>query len=303
MLEVRLLGKFEVRRAQKSVTIPSRAAQSLFAFLVLNAGTAFRREKLAGQIWPEATEESARDYLRHALWRIRKALQAASSATYLQADDLTISFDASADYWLDVAALQKITEKASATELMTVLSAYQGELLPGFYEEWVALEREHLQAIFEQHMARLLELLEGLSRWSEVLQWAEKWIAFGQKPEPAYRALMSAHAASGDISKVAAVYERCVRSLQEFGVEPSSQTRQLYENLKAGKELPGKVEALRLDLSRGKASSNIPVPLTSFIGREAELKEIAKLLSASRLLTLTGPGGVGKTRLAIRSAR
>ena len=61
--------------------------------------------------------------------------------------------------------------------------AYAGELLPGFYDEWAVLEREHMQATYEQGAARVLELLQAAGRWSDVLVWAEKWIAFGQRPE------------------------------------------------------------------------------------------------------------------------
>jgi non-specific serine/threonine protein kinase len=184
---------------------------------------------------------------------------------------------------------------------MAVLSEYQGELLPGFYDEWVVSEREHLSSVFEHHMARLMSLLEKENRWLDILDWAERWIKLGQKPEPAYRALMMAHAAKGDMSKVAATYERCVQSLKGFGIEPSEQTKVLYTNIKSGKETP-RIETVTMKPVVKEASANIPVPLTSFIGRQKELKEIEKLLSSSRLLTLTGPGGVGKTRLAIQTA-
>src|SRR5215216_5711427 len=236
MLEVRLLGTFEVHHSEKPINIASRPAQSLFAYLILSAGTSHRREKLAGMLWPDSLEETARDNLRHALWRMRKALEAASSVRFLHADDLTIGFESSSEYWLDTAALEKLSDSASADELMAVLSAYQGELLPGFYDEWVVLEREHLYSIFEHHMARLMSLLQDEKRWLDILDWGERWIKLGQKPEPAYRALMSAHAAKGDMSKVAATYERCVKSLKEYGFEPSEQTRALYERLKARKE-------------------------------------------------------------------
>ena len=113
---------------------------------------------------------------------------------------------------------------------------------------------------------------------------------------------MSAHAAKGDMSKVASTYERCVRSLKEFGIEPSEQTKELYKNLKSGKEAPKSDTVTRKPVEK-EVSSNIPVPLTSFVGRGKELNEIARLLSISRLLTLTGPGGVGKTRLAIETAQ
>src|SRR6266508_4151391 len=149
MLEVRLFGKFEVKYEGKSISISSRPAQSLFSYLILSAGTSHRREKLAGLLWPDSLEETARDNLRHALWRMRKALEAASSTRFLHADDVTISFKESSDYWLDVAELEKVSENASADDLIAVLSNYQGELLPGFYDEWVVLEREHLNSIFE----------------------------------------------------------------------------------------------------------------------------------------------------------
>src|SRR5512143_64287 len=137
MLEVRLLGRFEIKHGQKTVALNSRAAQSLFAFLILNAGTAYRREKLAGQLWANATEESARDYLRHALWRIRKALQPASASRYLKANDLTISFEAASEHWLDAKILRDVDAGGPIAVLMEALEEYRGELLPGFYDEWV----------------------------------------------------------------------------------------------------------------------------------------------------------------------
>src|SRR5919109_3865219 len=100
-LNVRLLGKFEVSRDGKPIAITSRPAQSLFAYLILHAGTSHRREKLAGMLWPDSLEETARDNLRHALWRVRKALPSNLATEYLVADDLSIAFNASADYWLD----------------------------------------------------------------------------------------------------------------------------------------------------------------------------------------------------------
>ncbi|MGE5073173.1 MAG: tetratricopeptide repeat protein [Anaerolineae bacterium] len=302
MLEVRLLGTFDIKCGKKVISLASRPAQSLFAFLILNAGTAYRREKLAGQLWPDSTEEQARDYLRHALWRVRKALQAASAVSYLKADDLTISFDAMSDYWLDAAALQVLGADAPTETMAAVLGDYRGELLPGFYDEWAVLEREHLQALYEQRMSRLLEMLQERRDWSGMLQWAERWIALGQKPEAAYRFLMTAHAAQGDMAKAVAAYERCVQSLAEFGVEPSEQTRALMAQLKTNK---GRLADEPVDTASRpaqRAGSTLPVPLTGFIGRQKELTEITRLLRDRRLVTLVGPGGVGKTRLAIEAA-
>src|SRR5688572_5777878 len=277
MLKVRLIGTFAIGYDGRPVNLSSRVAQSLFAFLILTSGTFHRREKLAGIFWPDATEEKARAYLRHELWRIRKALP---SRRYLVSNNLGISFDSSADYWLDVQGLKKLTKAVSADDLMSALANYEGELLPGFYDEWIVTERGHLQSVYKYGMVRLVELLKSQQRWQDILEWAEHWISLGHTPEAAFQALMSAYDALGDRAKIASTYERCVHALAELGLKPSEETR-----------------ALALKRT---TSLNIPVPLTSFIGREKELREIASLLAKSRLVTLTGSGGVGKTRLAIQ---
>src|SRR5688572_4362990 len=114
MLEVRLMGTFAIKDDGKPVTIPSRAAQSLFAFLILTAGTFHRREKLAGLFWPDSIEEKARAYLRHEIWRIRKALP---STDCLLSNDIGVAFNSSVEYWLDAEVLEKLTDEASIDEL------------------------------------------------------------------------------------------------------------------------------------------------------------------------------------------
>jgi predicted ATPase/DNA-binding SARP family transcriptional activator len=303
MLEIRLLGTFEIKEGKKTVGITSRPAQSLFAYLVLSAGIPHRREKLAGMLWPDSLEETARSNLRHALWRIRKVIPAKPEAEYLLTDDLSVTFNASSEYWLDVDQVEKLGAGASIDHLMTVLAEYQGELLPGFYEDWVLLAREHVASVFEHHMARLLSLLQEQKRWLDTLHWAERWIELGQKPETAYRALMSAHAAKGDMSKVAAAYERCAKTLKEFGIEPSEQTRALYQRLKSGTEASRATPAILVEEKRDIKRTNIPIPLTSFIGREKEVDEVVQMVNEHRLVTLLGSGGVGKTRLAIQASK
>ena len=280
MLQVHLFGTFAIEQDGNPVVLSSRAAQSLFAYLILTAGTQHRREKLAGIFWPDSSEEKARTYLRQQLWRIRKSLTTKTELNYLIADDITITFNTSIAYWLDVNELSKTIEGPAIKKLEEALSAYQGEFLPGFYEEWITEEREHLYSLFEQRMGKLLELLTIEKRWQEVLEWAERWITLGKGPESAYRYLMIAYDALGDRARVASTYERCVQALHAMDLDPSDETRALA--------------------FKRNSRMNIPIPLTSFIGREEELKEVADLLSKSRLVTLTGAGGAGKTRLAIQ---
>ena len=205
MLQVRLLGQFDVRAAGKRVCLPSRSGQSLLAYLLLTAGTAHRRERLAGLLWPDTSDDNARHNLRTELWRVRKALGSPSpaKAEYFLTEDLTIAFNPAADYWLDVNQILRASVPDNAFgDLAGQLALYEGELLPGFYDDWVVLEREHVQAAFERKMKQLIEGLCRDQRWTTVLEWSERWLALGQTPEPAYRALMIAYGALGDRSKV-----------------------------------------------------------------------------------------------------
>jgi len=233
-LKIYLLGQFKLQAEDRLIELPSRPAQSLLAFLALNAGVTQRREKLASLLWPEASETNARSYLRQALWRIRKSLEstALSGEDYLQISDISVTFDDQADFWLDTAVLLATAESQSQEELIKTVRLYHGELLPGFYDEWVVLERDRLENAYHQKMNLLLERLIQSEHWDEVLEWGEGWIRRGYSPEPAFRALMQAYAGLGDLGMVNATYQRCVESLnRELDLDPSAETQQLYEHI------------------------------------------------------------------------
>lgn len=244
MLQVWLLGQFEIKADGHRLVLSARAAQSLLAYLMLSAGTPHRREKLAGLLWSELPEENARRNLRHEIWRIRKALVSPTAANveYILADELTLTFNPDAPYWLDAAQFQHTgdssSENAILESLSSNLSLYRGELLPGMYDDWISLERERLQAVYENKMQMLLEKLIAAQRWNTVIEWSERWIAHGQTPEPAYRALMLAHAASGNRAQIAGAYKRCQEDLErELGVEPSEETNTLYQEIMRGERV------------------------------------------------------------------
>ncbi len=332
MLKVMLLGQFDVRRNGTPIVIPSRAAQSLLAYLLLSAGTFHRREKLAGLLWPNTLEESARHNLRHELWRIRKAIEAGqprdNERDYLSVDEFSIAFNANSKYSLDASILERVSAEGAAAndrghlgDLIGALSVYRGELLPGFYDDWVVLERERLSAVFERKMARLLECLVEEKRWKEILDWGERWIALGQSPEPAYRVLMIAYSAMGDRSKVAAVYQRCVDALRKgIGVEPSEQTRALFEQLRIGSPKTKTEVASLLPVSPAPLPRRASAPITVeelpapgeppfmglayfdegdadlFFGREHLTTKIATHLQQDHLLAvIVGASGSGKS--------
>lgn len=306
MLEASLFGKFDVRLDGKPTIIPSRAAQSLCAYLFLHPGTPHRREKLAALLWPDTSDENARRSLRQELWRIRKAL----GSEYLCVDDFTIAFNVSSDYWLDATVLEKgCNDGGPLQDVMDAVSAYQGELLPGFYDEWVVLERERFQAVFEQQMQRLLSSFVGEERWSDILTWGEKWIALGHSPEPAYRAMMQAYAAMGDMSKVASTYDRCIEALRnDLDVPPSEQTRALFERLRTGASPINGTAVAPPQL----LDTDAPAPGDSpfkglqyfeetdadiFFGRERLIEKLVERLQAHPLLFVIGASGNGKSSL------
>lgn len=320
MLEVRLLGAFEIRAGGRLVDLPSRPAQSLFAYLILNAGSLHRRERLAGLLWPASTEESARNNLRQALWKIRAALTGLEDEDrpYLLADNFTIGFNREASYHLDVAKLEEDADQADS--LIAVVAAYGGELLPGFYEDWVVLERERVRALYERRIQRLLDLFLQQGRWAEAQEWAERWIALGTIPEAAYRAIMVAEYGQGDRAAAAGAFRRCADALQrELGVGPSLQTEQIYSEITEGTlatptvdagatadgvapVLPGPVPSFLADEDR---SGDRPAPL--FVGRERELSRLTGLLERSLSgegisAIIVGEAGIGKTALLRRFA-
>ncbi len=309
MLEIRLLGGFELRRDGVPVLLPSRPAQSLLAYLALSAGTAHRREKLAGLLWPEADDDNARSNLRHALWRIRKAIEPNQSVTpFLLTDELAVAFNAGADYWLDTAILGR--NGGALREQMDELAVYRGELLPGFYEDWVSLERERLEAVFQHRMQRLLEQLVQERHWADVLESAERWIALGHAPEPAYRALMLAHAEVGDRSSVAAVYRRCREALLNvLGVEPSRTTQRLYERLREDGDTGSETAAQPMARLVG---DEVPAPGDSpfqglhyfdeadanrFFGRELLTRQLLSRVRQEPFIAVIGASGSGKSSL------
>lgn len=315
MLKIRVLGQFHVENNGQAIEIPSRPAQSLLAYLVLNAGVSHRREKLAGLLWPDATETNARSYLRMALWRIRKSFAEGNVdwQAYLEINDISVTFEKNASYWLDadIVLERKPPEEWSVDQLVDGVSAYKGELLPGFYDEWTILERERLRASLDHKMRLLLDRLIQEQKWDAVLDWSESWIALGHVPEPAYRALIIAHAGLGDLSSASAVYHRYFDVLyQELGVEPSEQMRDLYQQIERG-DSPARILSLHEteDLSIADLQPAPGEPpykglhyfdaedADLFFGREKVTDVLLQHLRSSSIAVVVGASGSGKSSI------
>ena len=295
MFEVFLLGQFTVQLNDESVEISSRKLRLLLAYLVLNAGQTLPREKVAGVLWPNSGENAARKNLRNYVWRLRKAI----GEEYLAADKNTVAFRTESPYRFDVQILAQDADEGSNARLLEAVAAYRGELLPGHYEDWIQLERESLRALFERRMKELLERLESERRWAEVVSWAEQWLSLGQTAEPAYRSLMRGYAGLGDLAGVATGYDRCRQALvEDLGVEPSRETRALFERLLAEQE-PQQRSGLSTETQpacpyRGLfAFREVDAPY--FFGRELFTKQLVEAVRERPLVAVVGPSGSGKS--------
>ena len=289
-----LLGAFRIEKNSRAIRFPTRKVESLLAYLVLFP-KAHSREKLAALFWGDSTDEQARHSLLTALATIRKKL-----GDVLLADRETVQLNPDTSIWADVREFEKIGDwrleisGSSISNLQSLLSLYRGDLLTDFYDDWIFPERERLRRLYLDTLLAVVQRFRSTSQYERAVECARKILVTDPANEKAHQHLMFCHAAMGNRSTALKQYDECARLLHdELGVEPSSETDALRERIQA--ELTGakSPEALM---------TNLPHPLTSFIGRERESAEIRQRLETSRLVTLVGAGGCGKTRLAIQVA-
>ncbi len=309
LLRVETLGHFAVWCAGTRVPDAAwrrRKAGSLFRALLAAPGHALPREHVQEQLWPEAEPEAAARNLHGAAYALRRLLREAPGSIRMEGDMLRLTAREGVT-WLDAAAFEAAARGAMAGNdggaCQTALNLYSGDYLPDDpYEEWALLRRESLR---NQHMALLLhaaELCGARGDIAEAEQHLHNVLELDLCHEEATTRLMGLLAAAGRRIEALQAYENLAAALaRDLGVAPSSDTAALRARLLAqavspvAAALPPQREAIT-------RATNLPVALTSFVGREAEQGTARALLAGSRLLTLTGAGGCGKTRLALRLA-
>lgn len=292
-LRVYLFGRFRVEREGERVRLPTRKARLLLAFLVLHPG-AHSREKLAARFWPDVPDASARASLRNALSTLRNKL----GRQLLQADRETAAINPSHPLWVDALAFQtqasRFLEAPSPDPDAVNLALVTGDLLVDFYDDWVLVEREALRALYLETLLELTQQMRAQSDYERAVQFAEQVLASDRANERAHQHLMFCYVALGNRTAALRQYEACRSALRdELAVEPSPATKKLHEWIQQAPAERLPVEA---------AVTNLPIPLTSFVGRRREIAAVKDRLSSARLVTLTGAGGSGKTRLAIQVA-
>jgi len=301
-LHVALLGGFGVRVGSRAV--PSswrlRKSKTLVKLLALADGHRAHRDVLAGVLWPGLDPAAAANNLHQVLHAARRALasdRSPSADALCLRDDIVILWpdgDLIVDAEVFAAAARRALRSGSVEDCGAALKLYAGELLPeDRYADWAIPHRERLAALHEALTAGQARALLERRRPEEAVALLAPLAADRPTDEPLHRVLMEALDQAGRRWDALEVYERLCRVLdEEYAAAPEAATLSLYRRILAGQSSAGPAVV-----------SNLPAGVTSFIGRRREIAELLALAGRTRLLTLSGPGGAGKTRLAIEVAR
>jgi DNA-binding SARP family transcriptional activator len=248
-LSISLLGTFEVTLDGKPVTgFASDKVRALLAYLAAEPDRPHRRETLAGLLWTDYPEASARTSLRRALSNLRRAIgDHDAEPPFLSISRQSVQFNCSSDAWCDVSAVERalVAPELHASpldQLAQAVELYRGELLAGFslgdsvlFDEWLLLKRERLRRQVLDALQRLTGACEARGDLDRALVYAWRQVELEPWLEGARRQLMRLLAATGQRGLAVAQYEALRRTLSEaLQVEPAAETTRLYEQISAG---------------------------------------------------------------------
>ena len=291
--EITLLGGLQIKRDGSTETqFRSRRAVALLAYLIVNHNRPIPRAELVELIWPDKTEQQGRSNLRWVLNYLSKLVPDG-----LEKTRQTVQFALDVEQAVDTHAIARAMKGDDLDLLSSLLLEAQGEYMSGFFfnesaefETWLITQRETWRLRLLEYYENLITYFATTNEYDKGLAFAQKWLAVEPWSEPAHCWTMRLLSRMGRTDQALEQYERCWRILaEELGTEPTDETTALYQRLLQTADTP---------------RHNLPAQPTEFVGREAECAEIINQLSytETRLITILGPGGMGKTRLAIQAA-
>jgi len=313
-VRIQLLGGFEVSVEDRRLPHSAwrlRKARTLVKLLALQPSHRLHRDRVVEYLWPDLGVDAARNNLHQVVHAARRAFSTlgVDGASVLGLQDDLVVLGAGSHVVTDVETLQadvaRVGASGDAAALAGVLGQSPHELLPeDAYEPWAQPQADALR---EWRLHVVMDLAENAAAGPEPEAAAALLapvISANPLNEPAYRAMMRALARSGRRSEALIVFERLREVLQrELAAEPEPPTRSLYRELLVGGGEASR-EALGPEAApKRSGAGNLPAPVTALIGRGRELAEADGILARTRLLTLTGLGGAGKTSLAVELAR
>jgi predicted ATPase/DNA-binding SARP family transcriptional activator len=315
-LTVRLLGGFRVDVGDQAVPETvwrQRRAAAIVKLLALEPGHRLHREQLTATLWPELEPDAAANNLRVALHHARQGVQTAGAAAgaFLGRDGEVISLGPPELVQVDVdifsAALKDAWRSSDPVTSQNALDCYGGDLLPEDpYEDWASGHRTVLRTSYLTLLRRLASLHEQRAELGQAIAAYQRLLAVEPLDEETHVSLIRLFALAGQQHQASEQYDALVELLAwELDADPQPATRELMTSIRAGRfpdtSLPLEA-AIAAPADAILRPRGLPAPLDDLIGREREAAELRQLLTVTRLVTLTGPGGVGKTRLALAAA-
>jgi len=320
-VRIQLLGGFRVTAGDRAIPDTAwrtRKARSLIKLLCLAANHQLHREAVLDLLWPELEREVASNNLRSTLYAARRALEpdrGAGTGLFLQLRRDVLVLDGAEGVWIDVDAFEAAAVVARRRQDLATCEAaldlYTGDLLPeDRYEDWAAIPRVVLKETYLGLLVTLAQLHESQGEHHPAITALERVVAADPTHEDAHVGLMRLHAMMRRHGQALRQYARLSEALdRELDVEPSAPSRQLHAEIVSGR-FPAPGDSTHSPKVTGEMAAsgspsrwhNLPTPLTRFIGRRHQVAEIGRLLQSTRLLTLVGPGGSGKSRLALELA-
>jgi len=318
---IEMFGGMRLQRSGQALPrLTTRKTEVLLAYLAFYPRRAHSREVLAEMLWPDEESTTVRNRFKQALSSLRRALESGNDSPVgiLIANRQDVQLDSEA-FTTDVAEFeghllagaQEGDPAERACRIERAIALYRGELLPGYYEEWIGQERERLSEAFRSALSRLVSLRAKMGDRDGAIEAARRAVQADPLREASYYDLIRLYVATGRPAEALRLYRQLERTLRDqLGATPlpaiQALAAQLQARVSAGSGVsttprPESAPPDRLaDPERASIPNNLPQPLTSFIGRQQEIEAIQSLLAKTSLLTLAGTGGCGKTRLALR---
>jgi predicted ATPase/DNA-binding SARP family transcriptional activator len=308
-IQVYLLGGFRVLVNGRPVSDEGwhrKKARQLLKVLLTRSPHSSTKDELIELLWPESDPDTGLTNLRSTVHALRRALDAPEAqlgADTVIADRESVRLRQGASMWVDADEFEKTLEHARTAEdsarlLQRADELYVGHYLPeDAYEDWAAERREQLKQAWANLRFQLAQHWESRGDLESAAASLRQLLQADPCDERAARELMRLLSKQGRRSEAVRVYQSLVRKLRDdLDVEPSNVTTFLFET-----ELAKASQERGQTPARTRAQHKLPAQPGVLIGRDHELAMATAMLLREdvRLLTLVGPGGCGKTRLAL----